>query len=48
MLIGEGVTARVTGSTRDHAALTVCTGSEGGTTDPNSSNDCATTTVAIS
>jgi hypothetical protein len=41
------VTARVTGSPGDHAALTVCTGSEGSSSDPNPSNDCTTTTVAI-
>jgi hypothetical protein len=41
------VTAKVTGSPGDHAALTVCTGSEGSSADPNPSNDCTTTTVAI-
>ena len=41
------VTARVTGSPGDHAALTVCTGSEGSSADPNPSNDCTTTAVAI-
>src|SRR5215211_405890 len=41
------VTAQVTGSPGDHAALTVCTGSEGSSADPNPSNDCTTTTVAI-
>jgi uncharacterized protein DUF11 len=41
------VTARITGDPGDHAALTVCTGSEGDTADPNPSNDCTTTTVAI-
>ena len=41
------VTARVTGNPGDHAALTVCTGSEGSSADPNPSNDCTTTTVAI-
>jgi hypothetical protein len=41
------VTAKVTGDPGDHAALTVCTSSEGDTADPNPSNDCTTTTVAI-
>ena len=41
------VTAQVTGSPGDHAALTVCTGSEGSSADPNPSNDCTTTAVAI-
>ena len=41
------VTAKVTGDPGDHAALTVCTGSEGSSADPNPSNDCTTTTVAI-
>ena len=41
------VTAQVTGSPGDHAALTVCTGSEGSSADPNPSNDCTTTKVAI-
>src|ERR671913_230587 len=41
------VTAQITGSPGDHAALTVCTGSEGSSADPNPSNDCTTTTVAI-
>ena len=41
------VTARVTGSPGEHAALTVCTGSEGQSADPNPSNDCTTTKVAI-
>jgi hypothetical protein len=41
------VTAQVTGSPGDHAALSVCTGSEGASADPNPSNDCTTTTVAI-
>ena len=42
-----GRTARITGSPGDHAALTVCTGSEGSSADPNPSNDCTTTAVAI-
>jgi len=41
------VTAQITGSPGDHAALTVCTGSEGASADPNPSNDCTTTAVAI-
>ena len=41
------VTARVTGSPGDHAALTVCAADEGESVDPNPSNDCTTTTVAI-
>src|SRR5919107_1146877 len=41
------VTAQITGSPGDHAALTVCTGSEGSSADPNPSNDCTTTAVAI-
>jgi Domain of unknown function DUF11 len=41
------VTAKVTGDPGDHAALTVCTGSEGSTADPNPSNDCTTTAVRI-
>jgi hypothetical protein len=41
------VTAKVTGDPGDHAALTVCTGSEGSSRDPNPSNDCTTTAVAI-
>jgi hypothetical protein len=41
------VTARVTGDPGEHAALTVCTGSEGSSSDPNPSNDCTTTKVAI-
>ena len=41
------VTARVTGDPGEHAALTVCTGSEGSSADPNPSNDCTTTKVAI-
>jgi Domain of unknown function DUF11 len=40
------VTAKVTGDPGDHAALTVCTGTEGAP-DPNPSNDCTTTKVAI-
>jgi hypothetical protein len=41
------VTAQITGNPGDHAALTVCTGSEGSSADPNPSNDCTTTAVAI-
>ena len=37
------VRAQVTSSPGDHAALTVCTGSEGSSADPNPSNDCTTT-----
>ena len=41
------VTAKVTGDPGEHAALTVCTDSEGDTVDPNPSNDCTTTRIRI-